>query len=70
MFVVKFCGSHDYGWTYHGRTLPYVMDELGEGEEEGGSSEGGVDRKVWSPKKIATVNTSGIFKKGNDGCVI
>lgn len=24
MFVVRFCGSRDFCWTYHGRVLPYT----------------------------------------------
>ena len=24
MFVVRFCGSQDFAWTYHGRTVPYT----------------------------------------------
>ena len=27
MFVVRFCGSQDFCWTYHGRVLPY-SDEM------------------------------------------
>lgn len=30
MFVVRFCGSRDFCWTYHGRVLPYT-DEAGLG---------------------------------------
>ena len=29
MFVVRFCGSQDYSWTYHGRALSFT----GAGEE-------------------------------------
>lgn len=28
MFVVRFCGSRDFCWTYHGRVLPYSDDDL------------------------------------------
>ena len=24
MFVVRFCGSRDFCWTYHGRVIPYM----------------------------------------------
>lgn len=24
MFVVRFCGSRDFCWTYHGRVIPYI----------------------------------------------
>ena len=24
MFVVRFCGSQDFAWSYHGRTVPYT----------------------------------------------
>ena len=24
MFVVRFCGSQDFAWTYHGRIVPYT----------------------------------------------
>jgi len=26
MFVVRFCGSKEYCWTYHGRVIPYTED--------------------------------------------
>lgn len=26
MFVVRFCGSRDFCWTYHGRVLPYTYE--------------------------------------------
>lgn len=30
MFVMRFCGSHDFCWTYHGRALPYVPPSEGQ----------------------------------------
>eukprot|EP00731_Ephydatia_muelleri_P021369 Em0013g1096a len=38
MFVVKFYGTHDYCWTYHGRVLPYTT-------EGGAIGEGMVDKR-------------------------
>lgn len=31
MFVVRFCGSRDFCWTYHGRVLPYTDEAELEG---------------------------------------
>lgn len=31
MFVVRFCGSRDFCWTYHGRVLPYTAEAELEG---------------------------------------
>ena len=39
MFVVKFYGSHDYCWTFHGRVLPYTT-------EGGAIGEGKMDRRA------------------------
>ena len=56
MFVVKFCGSNDYCWTYHGRTLPYTLEEdVGEATVK--------KRKGWSPKKCRHSSDS-VFQKG------
>ena len=30
MFVMRFCGSHDFCWTYHGRALPYIPPSEGQ----------------------------------------
>ena len=38
MFVVKFYGTHDYCWTFHGRVLPYTT--------EGGAIGEGVDKRT------------------------
>ena len=38
MFVVKFYGTHNYCWTYHGRVLPYTT-------EGGAIGEGMVDKR-------------------------
>ena len=63
MFVVKFYGTHDYCWTYHGRVLPYTTEggAIGEGmvdkrgifasdfiKGESLSWVGGVFRRKWS----------------------
>lgn len=53
MFLVRFCGSEDYGWSYHGRMLPYAPDE------EEGAKRG---RKRYSPKKNG-IGVSDIFKR-------
>ncbi len=26
MFVVRFCGSREFCWTYHGRVIPYTEE--------------------------------------------
>ena len=54
MFLVKFCGSEDYGWSYHGRMLPYAPDE------DDGAKRG---RKKYSPKKNG-VGVSDVFRRG------
>lgn len=60
MFVVRFCGSHDYCWTYHGRTLPYTYSS------EGGKISTG---RKWLPAKKPGADV--LYRKGGTSlCVM